>query len=180
MTPEVWGRHLWYSIHFIALDYPDAPTAEQMEQYQVFFENLGSVLPCYKCSQNYKRHLQEMPLTAHALASKDNLFAWTVALHNIVNKETGKAEWKIDQAKRFYMDPEFNKKVCTIQQHITVQQAAPGAAPSLENAATQSASHVTEYVLAGVIGVIVGIGIMVLWQYVKHNKKGILGRGLLK
>ena len=172
MSPEIWGRHLWFAIHFIALDYPDSPTAEHVEQYKLFFENLGAVIPCYKCSQNYQRHLQEMPLTMAALANKDALFAWTVALHNIVNKETGKPEWKIDEAKKFYMDPEFNTKVCTIQQHITVQQQAP-----LQQHTAAPQTHITEYILAGVIGLIVGIGIMVFMRgYMKKGRSFALLR----
>jgi predicted lipid-binding transport protein (Tim44 family) len=33
---------------------------------------------------------------------KTSLFAWTVQLHNIVNKETGKREWTTEEARTFY------------------------------------------------------------------------------
>ena len=86
MQPSVWGPHVWRSIHYIALGYPD--NADSMA-YKEFFLNLWKVIPCLKCSINYKRHLEELPPIDQYLGSKDDLFKWTVALHNIVNLELG-------------------------------------------------------------------------------------------
>jgi hypothetical protein len=108
MIPDTWGRYLWYSIHFIALDYPEKPAHEDAAKYKSFFENLGDVIPCYKCSVNYKRHITEMPIDAH-LASRDDLFAWTVSFHNIVNKELGKPVFTLEDAKKKYNDPAFHE-----------------------------------------------------------------------
>lgn len=102
MLPEVWGKHLWYSIHYIALDYPQRPSQEDALAYKHFFENLWRVIPCYKCGQNYQKHLQELPLDANALSSRDALFAWTVALHNIVNRDLGKPQVALEDARRMY------------------------------------------------------------------------------
>lgn len=111
MIPTVWGKHLWFSIHFIALDYPEFPETEHIEAYKQFFSNLWKVIPCYKCAVNYKRHLTELPIDGH-LHSRDALFAWTVALHNIVNKELGKPEITLAEARKKYTDPDFNLKMC--------------------------------------------------------------------
>jgi hypothetical protein len=108
MIPDTWGRYIWYSIHFIALDYPEKPTQEDAVKYKTFFENLGDVIPCYKCSVNYKRHMDQMPIDAH-LASRDDLFAWTVSFHNIVNKELGKPVFTLEDAKKKYTDPKFHE-----------------------------------------------------------------------
>lgn len=111
MLPTVWGKHLWFSIHFIALDYPGQPGPEHIEAYGSFFNNLWKVIPCYKCAVNYKRHLAELPVEGH-LQSRDTLFAWTVSLHNIVNKELGKPQMNLAEARQKYMDPDFNLKMC--------------------------------------------------------------------
>lgn len=111
MLPDIWGKHLWFSIHFIAQDYPKTPTHDEMLTYKDFFENLWKVIPCYKCGVNYKRHLQELPIDDH-LGSREDLFAWTVELHNIVNRELGKPIMTLDEAKKKYSDPEFNKNIC--------------------------------------------------------------------
>lgn len=97
MEPSVWGKYIWTSIHFIALGYPDKPTQEDAHNYKQFYHDLWKVLPCYKCSVNYQRHLSELPIDPYL---KDNmsLFEWTVKLHNIVNKELGKREWTLEEA----------------------------------------------------------------------------------
>lgn len=110
MSPEVWGRHLWFSIHFIALDYPLRPTSEDRASYQYFFENLWKVIPCFKCGQNYKKHLASLPLVSEKgdyLESRETLFAWTVALHNIVNKMLNKSEMTLDEARQMYREDTF-------------------------------------------------------------------------
>lgn len=102
MYPELWGKHLWRSIHYISLGYPIKPTAENAEQYRQFFSNLWKVIPCEKCALNYKRHLDELPIDVYL---KDNaaLFEWTVKLHNIVNRELGKNEMSFEDAKKMYL-----------------------------------------------------------------------------
>ena len=97
MQPDLWGPKLWQSIHFIALGYPDKPTESDVINYYRFFSNLWHVIPCYKCSINYKNHLKELPIDTY-LSSKMKLFEWSVLLHNIVNKELGKNEISINDA----------------------------------------------------------------------------------
>ena len=101
MNPSQWGPSLWRAIHFIALGFPDSPSRQDIDSYKAFFFSLGDVLPCYKCSQNYQRHLKEVPLDPF-LVNSDSLFKWTVQLHNIVNRETGKAEMSLQDAYRLY------------------------------------------------------------------------------
>jgi hypothetical protein len=114
MLPDIWGRHMWFSIHFVAQDYPLEPSADDAINYKKFFENLGSVIPCYKCGVNYNRHFKEMPIDEY-LGSRELLFAWTVEFHNIVNKELGKATMTLEEAKMKYSDPDFNKKTVETQ-----------------------------------------------------------------
>lgn len=106
MPPEYWGKHLWFCIHIIALGYPVHPSEDDKATYKDFYENLWKVIPCYKCSVNYRRHLVELPIDEF-LVSNQTLFAWTVALHNIVNKELNKPEMPLTTAQKLYTDPEF-------------------------------------------------------------------------
>lgn len=101
MNPAIWGPYLWRSIHFIALGYPSNPTPRERESYSAFFKSLGNVLPCFKCSLNYEKHLKELPIEPF-LANGDLLFRWTVQLHNIVNRETGKPEMHYEDAHAMY------------------------------------------------------------------------------
>lgn len=107
MRTEVWGKHLWYSIHLIALSYPADPTNEEKRYYQSFFENLHQVLPCYKCSINYLKHLNQIPVTSSVLENTDTLFRWTIDMHNLVNSDLSKRQWNYDEASRFYRNFEM-------------------------------------------------------------------------
>lgn len=108
-SPKVWGRHFWTTLHVSALGYPDTATLNDMDAYKDFYTIFGNILPCKKCSSNYKRHLQELPLGREELANRDKLFAWTVDLHNIVNRDTGKPQWNYDYAKEFYLSGNYNE-----------------------------------------------------------------------
>ena len=97
-----WGKHMWYSIHFIALAFPENPTNEDKRNYQYFFENLHTVLPCPHCSANYIKHLTQMPIHVDILENAEGLFRWTVDMHNLVNAELGKRLWTHEEAFKFY------------------------------------------------------------------------------
>ena len=104
MKPDIWGKHFWYTIHFIALDYPEKPNNEDKRDFQTFFENLHKVIPCYKCSVNYVKHLKERPLEKSDLENNETLFKWTVDIHNIVNRELKKRQVSYDDAWRIYQN----------------------------------------------------------------------------
>ena len=90
VEPDVWGPPIWRAIHFVALGYPDSPSAEDAAKYKRFFEDLGAVIPCSTCSVNYSRHLQELPIDDYLSGGRMRLFEWSVRVHNIVNAEKGK------------------------------------------------------------------------------------------
>ena len=54
MDPNIWGKHMWASIHFIALGYPHNPSETDKNNYTAFFENLHNVLPCNTCGNHLK------------------------------------------------------------------------------------------------------------------------------
>jgi ATP-dependent Zn protease len=110
MKPDIWGKHFWYTIHFIALDYPEKPSNEDKRDFQFFFENLHKVIPCYKCSVNYVKHLKERPLTSSDLENNETLFRWTVDIHNIVNRDLKKRQVSYDDAWRIYQNFGDSKK----------------------------------------------------------------------
>ena len=121
MRTDVWGKHLWYSVHLIALAYPADPTNEEKRNYQSFFENLHQVLPCYKCSINYLKHLNEIPITTSVLENTESLFRWTIDMHNLVNSELGKKQWSYDQATNYYENFEHHSKCGAINEKNKVK-----------------------------------------------------------
>ncbi len=107
MHPSIWGKHFWITIHMIALGYDDNPTLKKRKEYQDFFTDLYKIIPCDKCSVNYKRHLEELPIFSY-LNSKQNLFKWTVMIHNIVSRELGKQQWNTEYAYTHYTSTSFS------------------------------------------------------------------------
>lgn len=123
MKTDVWGKHMWYTIHLIALAYPENPTNEDKRNYQSFFENLHHVLPCYKCSINYLKHLNDIPISTVVLSNNENLFNWTVDIHNLVNIELSKKQWKHDEALEYYRNFSNNtENVCKKKNALNVIQ----------------------------------------------------------
>ena len=102
MEPCVWGPSLWNSIHYIALAYPDAPSETDKKAYFEFYRDLYRVLPCEVCSKHYQAHWADQGLRPEDLVSADTLFAWTVRLHNLVNRDLGKNEWSLEKARTHY------------------------------------------------------------------------------
>ena len=90
ITPEFWGPHGWIFLHSVTFNYPENPTQTDKINYKSFFESLGNILPCEKCSINYKNHIQKYPIDAH-LDSKTSLIQWLINIHNITNSQLGKS-----------------------------------------------------------------------------------------
>lgn len=110
MKPVLWGKHFWYTIHFVALGYPQNPDEEDVINYKNFYNNLQNILPCYKCSQHYVKHLNKIPLSLTDLQNNTNLFFWTVKMHNLVNADLKKPILDNDEAWNMYNDEEVFQK----------------------------------------------------------------------
>jgi len=101
MDPIKFGPCLWRSIHIIALGYPENPSEIDKQTYTNYYRDLWKIIPCLKCSLNYRRHWTELPIYSY-LDSRNHLFEWTVLLHNIVNKELGKKQITLAEAYKIY------------------------------------------------------------------------------
>lgn len=109
MNQNVWGPHLWFSLHTISFTYPLKPKDIDKANYKSFFTELQHVLPCSVCKKNYMRHLKEFPVNEHLNSRKDIVY-WVIDLHNMVNSETGKRVLTYDEALNRYADV-YKKKI---------------------------------------------------------------------
>ena len=89
MNQNIWGPHMWFSLHTITFDYPINPSEFSKENMNKFLIALQHVIPCSVCQKNYKRHLREKPPNKY-LNNRSEFVYWMIDLHNIVNAETGK------------------------------------------------------------------------------------------
>jgi hypothetical protein len=95
LSPNKWGKQAWHFIHMVALAYPIEPTEEEKEQYMQFFKSLGNILPCAICARHYTDKINQNPPN---LTNREELFKWTVDIHNSVNKDNYKPELSYSQA----------------------------------------------------------------------------------
>jgi hypothetical protein len=113
IDPNLWGSSGWKFIHYTALGYPNEPNDIQKKQYYSFFINIGNILPCEKCRNNYIKHFQDFPLEK-SLEDKRSLFEWTINIHNEVNKELGKKIYSFEEVEKMYTNNSSDKNYQTI------------------------------------------------------------------
>jgi hypothetical protein len=116
MNQNVWGPHLWFSLHTISFTYPLKPKDSDRANYKSFFTELQHVIPCSVCKKNYIRHLKEFPVNEHLNSRKDIVY-WVIDLHNMVNSETGKRVLTYDEALKRYEDV-YKKKILITQEDV--------------------------------------------------------------
>ena len=109
MNQNIWGPHLWFSLHTMSFNYPLEPSNIDKINYKNFFINLQEVIPCSVCKKNYKRHLNEHPLKDY-LKNRKTLVYWVIDMHNMVNVEIGKKIYSYDKVIKKYEDV-YKKKI---------------------------------------------------------------------
>lgn len=101
VNPNLWGPHGWKFMHYVALGYPDKPTLQDKNNYKFFYNNLTNILPCKKCKIHYSKNIKDNPIDNN-LDNKNDLFEWTVDIHNMVNRENNKTVYTYEQAYNIY------------------------------------------------------------------------------
>ena len=103
MNQNIWGSHMWFSLHTISFNYPFHPTEDEKKNYEIFFLSLQNVIPCPICKKNYIRHIQEHPIH-NFLNSRKSLVYWLIDMHNMVNAEIGKKIMSYENVIKKYHD----------------------------------------------------------------------------
>ena len=101
LPPSVWGPFFWHTMHITALSYPSNPSYAVKRAAKDFFESIAHLIPCPKCREHYTIHLQKFPISPH-LDRREDLFRWTVNLHNEVNKSLDKPIISEKESIQFY------------------------------------------------------------------------------
>ena len=97
-SPTVWGPHIWKTIHYISLGYPETPSLNDKQIYKNFITSLKDVLPCAMCRKHFNELLTTHPLTEQVLSSKINLINWCIDAHNLVNIRNNKKVFSYEEA----------------------------------------------------------------------------------
>ena len=88
-NPEIWGPHLWASIHTLALRADDTN-----EDFRPFLESLKNLLPCTKCKLDFLAYIETKGLPNIGFS-----FEWTVLFHNAVNIKLNKSTLTYELAR---------------------------------------------------------------------------------
>jgi hypothetical protein len=107
MNQNIWGPHMWFTLHTISFNYPLYPTNEEKKHYTSFIESLKYVIPCGTCKKNFKRTLKHLPLQ---LNSRQEFVYWLIDIHNEVNSLTGKKIMDRNKVIKLY-EKKLNKKI---------------------------------------------------------------------
>jgi len=110
ITPEIWGGAMWRTIHVVALGYPRNPPPAARAQYKAFYDSLRTVIPCSTCREGYVGIVDDMPVDA-ALGNPEDLFDWTVRVHNKVNEKLGKLPMTPEFVRENYMFADHSSPV---------------------------------------------------------------------
>jgi hypothetical protein len=101
MDNNIWGPYFWFTLHTITLGYTDNPTYQDKRRYNDFFTSVQYILPCEKCREHYKKHLNNFPISI-SLDNKESLVQWLFNLHNQVNISLNKDVMSYDAFKEKY------------------------------------------------------------------------------
>lgn len=96
LSPKIWGPHAWFFLDSIIMSINN----DNIQEYKIFFQQLGKVLPCAGCRLHYKEYLSKYPMTD--IQNQDELFLWLHNLHNLVRERNGSKPRKIDSVIAFY------------------------------------------------------------------------------
>lgn len=89
MNPNIWGKSAWDFLYSVAYIYPGNNSEIDVIKYKNFFENIGDILPCKMCRENYKKHLVEIPINKY-LKSNETLVEWLTKIQNLIREEKGR------------------------------------------------------------------------------------------
>jgi hypothetical protein len=107
ITPKVWGEDAWRFMHVVALGFPDKPDENTKTEYKQFYDSFQHVLPCANCRQGYATIFKSNPIR---LDSREDLFIWTVEVHNAVNRKLGHDVMSPDWIRNTYVFREHEKE----------------------------------------------------------------------
>lgn len=121
ITPSVWGEPMWRTMHVVALGLPRGASEGQRDAYVAFYESLRTVIPCSTCASEYSAIMDSSSPSLREAVSRgaDDLFLWTVDVHNRVAERLGKP----------VMTPEFVREEYLFQGGPETARQATGGAP---------------------------------------------------
>lgn len=95
---SMWKQYTWNLFHLVAYNFDET----YKEKYLDFFKTFHIILPCSICRRHYNINVSKPGMAISDNMTADKIFAWTIELHNIVNRSHGKMVWNAEIAKNVY------------------------------------------------------------------------------
>jgi hypothetical protein len=105
-----WQPITWIFFHSIALEYND----QYKDHYKNFFETFKIIIPCKMCRTHFNECIEKEIHNLENNINQENIFNWTIDLHNNVNKMNKKKIWSYDEAREFYSKNKINNRIFKI------------------------------------------------------------------
>lgn len=116
MNQNLWGKHAWFILHSLTLNYPLEPCQKDKNEIMDFLNAFGKILFCDVCKVHFNRNLRENP---PRLDSRKDFFEWMVDVHNEVNGRTGKKAFTYPEALKYYEDQYQRKFTLDVPDNLT-------------------------------------------------------------
>ncbi len=103
MSLGKWGPYFWGSLHLACLSTNLELSEQEKEAVRTFVDSLTKLLPCPMCRVHFSETLEKYPIEL-ALQTGPELFTWSVAVHNEVNKSIGKPLYTVEEAFNYWLN----------------------------------------------------------------------------
>ena len=104
LDPNVWGPHMWFFLHTIAMTYPLRPNAVTKKKYYEFIQNIPLFIPIEHMAGEFR----------------DTLIRWVWFIHNKINQKLEKPQITL---KDFYIKyyEEYKPKNIKLIEHYKLK-----------------------------------------------------------
>ena len=106
LRADGWRQHWWGLAHVYTLTYPARACVRKQAEARDFFMRAGiPLIFCGECVTHYIRYISAHPPPVEGQRA---LAQWLIALHNDVNRRTGKAsDWTYERVAEHYFGPQW-------------------------------------------------------------------------
>lgn len=109
LDPTIWGPHYWFTLHTIAICYPEYPNEVTKKKYYDFIQNLPLFIPIKQIGDGFSKFLDKYPVTPY-LDSRASFIKWMHFIHNKINNSLKLPELTMEESMSKYYN-EYKPKV---------------------------------------------------------------------
>jgi len=110
LDPSVWGPHMWFFLHTIAMSYPLRPNSVTKKKYYEFIQNLPMFIPVEHMSGEFTKLLNEYPIQPY-LDKRESFIRWIWFIHNKINQKLEKPQITLNEFYVKYYEEYKSKNI---------------------------------------------------------------------